>query len=156
MDNRRLEQLHCSLRSLVDQYRATIELMEGALALLNDELALDPLTYFQTRTSLPAAEPGKAPPLIDRASFSVNFRGKTCFLGNHLPFQFLARLAERPNAYVSYEDLLADVWGRTVSDSSVRSVAKELRQRLRRGGLADLADAVDGSEAGHYALKLNP
>ena len=155
MDTHRLEQLRCSLRTLVDNYKATIDLMEGTLALLSDALALDPLTYFQTRTPPQAAAPGPQPSLVDPATFAVNFRGKICFLGGGLPFKFLARLARRPNAYVSYEDLLADVWDRNVSDAAIRGVAKILRQKLRRAGLADLADAVDGTVPGHYALKLD-
>jgi DNA-binding winged helix-turn-helix (wHTH) protein len=85
---------------------------------------------------------------------SVTFQGKDCFLGNTLPFKFLSHLARRPNAYVSYEDLLADVWRGVRSDSAVRSVVKALRARLRRAGLDGLADAIDGTVAGHYALKL--
>jgi hypothetical protein len=80
--------------------------------------------------------------------------GKTCFLGNTRPFRFLARLAQRPNAYIPYEDLLSDVWQGLLSDSAVRSVAKALRQRLRQAGLGDLADAIDGTVAGHYTLRL--
>jgi hypothetical protein len=30
------------------------------------------------------------------------------------------------------------------------------RSRLRRAGLADLADALDGGVPGHYALRLPP
>ena len=40
MDTHQLEQLHRLLRTLVDSYKATIELMEGALVLLAAELAL--------------------------------------------------------------------------------------------------------------------
>lgn len=156
MDTRRLEQLHQSLRNLVANYRATVELAESALAVLDEELALDPLTYFQSRHLPAATPPGAEPRLVDGTMFSVNFRGQTCFLGNNLPFKFFARLAERPNTYVSYEDLLADVWGRKVSDAAVRSVVKALRRSLRRKGLGDLADAIDGSAAGHYALRLDP
>lgn len=156
MDTHRLEQLRRSLRTLVDNYRATIDLMEGTLALLSDALTLDPLTYFQTRTSPQAAAPVPQPRLVDPATFAVNFRGKVCFLGNGLPFKFLTRLAQRPNAYVAYEDLLAEVWDRNVSDAAIRSVVKVLRQKLRRAGLADFADAIDGTASGYYALKLDP
>jgi hypothetical protein len=156
METRRRDQIQRSLRSLAESYRATMELMEQTLALLCEELSLGPLTYFQARPGLrpdPAAEPGLR---IDPALLSVHFRGKACFLGNTLPFKFLCRLARRPNTYVTYEDLLSEVWEGVRSDDAVRSVAKTLRGRLRRAGLADLAGAIDGSVPGHYALRLPP
>src|SRR5262249_14229604 len=119
-------------------------------------LALDPLAFFKARIPSPNTAASQQSPLVDFSRFSVTFQGKTCLLGNTLPFRFLARLARRPNCYVSYEELLADVWQGTRSESSIRSVVKVLRRRLRQDGLADLAEAIDGTAAGHYALKVKP
>jgi hypothetical protein len=92
----------------------------------------------------------------ERSLLSVTFRGKTCFLDNTLLFKLLASLSQRPNAYLSYEDLLSNVWEGVRSDATVRSVVKALRQRLRGAGPGELADAIDGTVAGHYALKVEP
>jgi DNA-binding response OmpR family regulator len=156
MEPRRREQIQRSLRSLAESYRATMGLMEQTLALLCEELSLDPLTYFQTRSLSEPAQASQPGLLVDPSVLSVTFRGKVCFLGNTLPFKFLRRLAQRPNTYVTYEDLLAEVWQGVRSDEAVRSVAKTLRNRLRRAGLADLAAAIDGTVPGHYALRLSP
>lgn len=154
METRRRDQIQHSVRTLAESYRATMELMEQTLGMLCEELALDPVTYFQ---ALPGPRSAPAEPagfMIDPGVLSVHFRGKVCFLGNTLPFKFLCRLAQRPNTYVSYEALLSEVWEGVRSDDAVRSVAKTLRNRLRQAGLADLADAIDGTVPGHYALKL--
>jgi hypothetical protein len=143
-----------SLRGLADSYAATMHLMEETLTLLCEELALDPLTYFRSRRPPADTDPDSEHSVTNVSLFTANFKGKACFLGNTLPFRFLALLAERPNAYVTYEDLLFEVWQSRRSDSAVRSVAKTLRNKLREAGMPDLADAIDGTVPGHYALKL--
>lgn len=155
METQRRSQIQRSLRSLADSYKLTMELMEQTLALLCEELALDPLTYFRTRPVPPDALARDREFVIDPNVLTVTFRGQACFLGNTLCFRFISRLAQRPNAYVTYEDLLAEVWqGAVRSDEAVRSVVKTLRNKLRHAGLADLASAIDGTVSGHYALKL--
>jgi hypothetical protein len=108
MDTRRREQIQRSLRSLAEAHRATMELMEETLALLCEELSLDPLTYLRTLPA-PRDAPAAGPDLsIDPAVLSVRFQGKVCFLGNTLPFKFLRRLAQRPNPQL--HDLLVTVF----------------------------------------------
>jgi DNA-binding response OmpR family regulator len=154
MQPQRREKIDRSLRVLAESYRSMMEVMENTLALLCEELHLDPLTYLKTRPTVRAAHASGQNLAVDPGLLSVTFRGKVCFLGNTLPFRFLYHLAQRPNRYVDYEELLAEVWQGTVSDSAVRSVVKTLRRRLRRAGLPDLAEAIDGTARGHYALKL--
>jgi DNA-binding response OmpR family regulator len=109
---------------------------------------------LQTRP-LPKPDQGREHPLrIEQALLSVTYQGKTCFLGNTLPFKLLCQLARRPNTYIPHEELLADVWQCIRSDAAVRSVVKTLRKKLRQAGLVALAQAIDGSESGHYSLKL--
>jgi DNA-binding response OmpR family regulator len=72
-----------------------------------------------------------------------------------LPLKLFERLARRPNQYLSYERLLDEVWEGTRSFSAIRSVVKTLRGRLVKAGMADLADAIDGSVYRHYGLKLD-
>lgn len=148
------EQIRQSLGTLAATYRSTIDLMEQTFSLLCEQGELELLGQRFTR-SLEAVAPIEHPGfLIDPSVFTVTFRRRPCFLGNSYPFKFLYRLAQRPNTYVSYESLLDDVWKGLRSDENIRSVAKTLRSRLRSVGPSDLAAAVDGRVARHYALKL--
>lgn len=155
MEMRRRDQIQRSLLSVVDSYRASMGLLETTVALLVMELSLDPVTYFHARSGTRASTE-QSGFRIERGMLSVHFKGRTCFLGNTLPFKFLCRLAVHPNNYVSYEELLSEVWEGVRSNAAVRSVAKTLRSRLRQAGLAELAAAVDGTVPGHYVLKLPP
>lgn len=156
MDLDRRAQIQRSLRYLAESYLATMNVLEQALHLLGEELSLDPLTFLHKRPLPQDLQIRHADFCIDRSLWSVSFRSKVCFLGNTLPFNLLFHLARRLNTYVSYEELLAEVWQRVVSDMAIRTVAKNLRQLLRRDGLAELAESIDGSVYSHYALKLGP
>ncbi len=70
-------------------------------------------------------------------------------------FRFVQRLARRPDTYLTYNELLRDVWDGVRSDAAIRSVVKRLRRALREAGMDDLADAIDGSTPGRYALRIN-
>lgn len=154
MNAEKREQIRRTLKSLADAQASTMELMEQALSLLSDELALDPLSFWKLRQ--PSVPPGAAPiwPVVDEELLVIRYQNRTCFLGNTLPFRFFAHLARRPNTYVTYEELLEDVWDGVRSDSAIRTVVKRLRVLLRRAGLEELAEAIDGSEPGRYALRL--
>jgi DNA-binding response OmpR family regulator len=142
-----------TLQSLAESHAATNELMERALALVGEELAIDAVAYWKARTATAAH------PAIDRLfhvdpdRLQVVFQGKACELGDTL-FRLLQRLAKRPNTYVTHEDLLVDVWDGRRSEAAIRSAVKRLKQTLRRQGLAELADAVDGSRPGRYRLRV--
>jgi DNA-binding response OmpR family regulator len=152
MNIQKREQIQSSLRSLADSYAAMMTLLEQTFALLCDEMSLDPLTYFRSATAQNPRAGGSI--VTDKDSFVITYRKKSCFLGNTLPFKLLAQLAQRPNVYVSYETLLAEVWDGSRTDASVRSVVKVLRKKLREADLEELAEAIDGRVRGHYALKL--
>lgn len=154
MQPHRRDHIQRSLRSLADAYAATMRLMEQTLQLLYEEAALDPLTYMQAQFVSEATHSGHRLVVVDPQRFLVTFQGQDCFLGNTHSFRFFSRLARRPNHYVKYEELLNDVWDGKRSDTTVRSAAKVLRQRLRQAGLVQLAEAIDGRVSGHYALKL--
>lgn len=154
MDPFRREQIQRSLRNLAASYSAALKILEDTLKLLDEEFALDPTAYLHRRGVSGENEKDQRS-LVNSKRLSVTYEGKTCFLGNSLPFKFLSRLAREPNVYVSHEELLSDVWNeRSVSDSALRSVVKMLRNKLRQDGLARLADAIDGTQPGHYSLKL--
>jgi len=154
MNAERTEQLRVTLRHLARAHSATIEFMEQALALISDDLALEPTTFLRSRTP-PVPESRAGVPFVDEAMLSIAFRGRSCFLGNTLPFRFFARLAQRPNTYITYEQLFNDVWQCDRSDAAVRSVVKRLRKAFRQNDMPELADAIDGTVAGHYGLKLH-
>jgi DNA-binding response OmpR family regulator len=93
-------------------------------------------------------------PLLDESTMSVFWKGRSLHLGNTLPFRFLARLARRPNQYVTHLDLLRDVWDdQHLATATIRSVVRHLRERLRNGGMDDLALAIRGHN-GRYILDL--
>lgn len=105
--------------------------------------------------SLPAEPADARPePSLDRASYSVVWRGRTCHLRNGLPFRLMEALASRRRQYVTIEELLATVWGEDRSRTAVRSVVWELRKLLIAGGMEDLARMIDGSCRGHYRLAV--
>lgn len=96
----------------------------------------------------------KQRPLLDDSTLSVIWKGKRLHLGNTNHFQLLKRLARRPNQYVTHLDLLRDVWeDEDMATSTIRSVARHLRRRLRGGGLRELADAIRG-HGGRYILEI--
>jgi len=149
------EQIRQTLKCLVEAQASTIALTEKALSLLNDELALDPLTFWKARRTPSHSETSQTRPIVDEDRLEIRYRSHSCFIGNKLPFRLFARLLHQPNKYISYEELLDDVWdGRRLTDSAVRNAVKRLRAALRGGGMAELADAIDGSEPGRYALLL--
>jgi DNA-binding response OmpR family regulator len=92
--------------------------------------------------------------IADSGTLSINWGGRTCYLGFTLPFQLFEALARRPNRYIPVEELLDEVWTQVRSDAAVRSVVRDLRARLREAGMADLAEAIDGSNHGRDGLML--
>jgi hypothetical protein len=94
------------------------------------------------------------PAITDRATFCVHWANRTCHLGNTMPFKLLERLACRPNQFIHYDVLLRDLWDCHTSYEAVRSAVKILRKKLIAAGMDDLAQAIDGSTAHHYALLL--
>lgn len=154
MNPEKQERIRQTLKSLAEAQAATITLMEEALAMMTEELSLDPITFWKSRGSpSPFALPTKTA-LFDTEMLTITFQGKSCFLGNTLPFRFFVRLARRPNTYVTYEDLLSDVWDGARTDEAIRSVVKTLRSKLRQAKMGGLAEAIDGSVPGHYGLRL--
>ena len=153
MNTDRRDSIRNALRLLAEAHVATMDVLERTYALLCEELALDPQECLSRGAvhDPPATHPQ---PVLDSSRFTVSFRGRTCCLGNTMAFRFLAKLAERPNRYVSHQSLFEDVWDGNRSADAVRGVVRSLRQKLRQADLGELADAIDGSEPGHYALRL--
>ena len=92
---------------------------------------------------------------IDVATFSVHWDGKTCVLGNTLPFRLLERLGRRPNQFIHCDQLLDEVWQGLRSREAIRSVVKVLKQKLVQAGMDDLAASINGNQPYHYGLIFN-
>ena len=93
-------------------------------------------------------------PLLDEATLSVTWKGRTLHLGHTQGFWLLTRLARRANQYITHLDLLREIWDDEFADTGVlRAGIQRLRDKLRRGGMADLAGAITGHH-GRYMLDL--
>lgn len=94
-------------------------------------------------------------PLVDISTLSVCWAGKSCRLGSTLLFRLAEKLARRPNQFLSAEQLRHDVWkGDRRSAATVRSAVRHLRERLSQAGMAELANAIQGSD-GRYGMILH-
>jgi len=94
-------------------------------------------------------------PIADADTLAIRWKGKTCFLGDTLPFKLFARLARRPNQFLSHDLLLNEVWECQVTKEAIRSVVKTFKQKLRQAGMEDLASAIDGRRRNCYGLVLD-
>ncbi len=94
-------------------------------------------------------------PLLDEATLSVVWRGRTLHLGHTQGFWLLARLARNPNRYVTHVDLMQEIWDDEFAETTLlRAGVRRLRVKLRQGGMGDLADAIAGHR-GRYVLNLS-
>ncbi len=94
-------------------------------------------------------------PQVDHSTLSVLWDGRTCQLGYTVLFKLVDRLSRRPNQFVTFDQLLRDVWdGGLRSPDTIRSAVRNLRQRLSDAGMNRLATAIQG-RAGRYGLILN-
>lgn len=111
--------------------------------------------HVATPTDALVESPRALPELrVERAAFSLTWKSRSCYLGNTLPFRLFERLARRPGHYLPVSQLAGELWDGPRAPSTVRSVVSDLRTRLSRGGLRDLAQRIDGSNAGYYGLSL--
>lgn len=135
-----------SLRSLAASHAAAVAQIEETMSVLLRALELD-----DDAVGRDAAEHR---PTANTTTFTVEWHGRSCFLGNTLLFWMFERLVQSTNRYVAHVDLLDDVWKGNREDSTIRGVAKRLRDRLVAADMADLATAIDGSVPGYYGLIL--
>ena len=76
-------------------------------------------------------------PLLDEATLSVTWKGRTLHLGHTQGFWLLTRLARRANQYITHLDLLREIWDDEFADTGLlRAGVQRLRNKLRRGGMA--------------------
>ena len=75
-------------------------------------------------------------------------------MGSTVGFKLFQRLSRRPGQYASYDALLQDIWHGHRTDATVRSAVKDLKTKLTKYGMADLARAIRGKSR-CYALILD-
>jgi DNA-binding response OmpR family regulator len=127
------------------------EIRAAVLAELDGE---GPLLIDRPGGLSPPRSNGHQRPILDESTMSVVWKNRTLRLGHTREFRFLGRLARRPNQYVTHLDLLEEVWdGEDREISTIRSLVRRLRNKLKRGGMDDLADAIQGYN-GRYILNL--
>lgn len=148
----RKEQIAQSLRQLTEIYRSNLTEYEQTLATLSALLDLEAPSIFSRTVSL---EQTPSNLLADPTTFCAVYRNGRCYLGNTLVFGLFRLLVSRLNRYVPYSELLAEVWKQDEkSPEAIRTVVQILRKKLRAASMIDIAEAIDGSNHGHYGLIL--
>jgi hypothetical protein len=143
------EEIRQVLKNLAYTHSLVVEQMESMIQVLTELVDVDDiLTARQSRSRK------EGWPVANRETLCVEWEGKSCFLGNTLIFWFFERLARSPNHYVSHQTLLDEVWGGDRQPTTIRGVAKRLRDRLSEFGMEELARQIDGSENGYYGLMM--
>jgi DNA-binding response OmpR family regulator len=142
--NQRLDRLASQLaETLMTAAICAKELRSEVRAEMNKELR-----------SVPAGETVNRRPLMSESTLSVLWNGKSLFLGHTVYFRLLERLSRRPNQFITHLDLLRDVWDdELLATATIRSGVRHLRQRLRAGGMGDLAKYILGHN-GRYILEI--
>tara|TARA_R110002167_G_scaffold148524_2_gene341510 strand:- start:25358 stop:25750 length:393 start_codon:yes stop_codon:yes gene_type:complete len=125
-------------------HAAVVTQIEETISILVSTLELDGDANIDSSTN----------PVVDEATFCIIWQDHTCYLGNTLLFWLFHRLAQSSNQYIAHVDLLEDVWHGERQSSSIRGVAKRLRDELIAADMEQLATAIDGRVYGHYGLML--
>jgi DNA-binding response OmpR family regulator len=135
--------------TLMTAVLCTREMGEMVRTQLDSNLASRPRAGVMTNGSH-----HKERPLLDESTLSVFWKGKKLHLGHTRCFWLLARLARRSGQYVTHLDLLRDVWDdEELATATIRSLVRRLRIKLARGGMGELAAAIQGHN-GRYILNL--
>lgn len=148
-------QIRDTLNQLLRIYTATSSALEESVTLLQRELAtLEASTSAYASANRDLNDLDQLPS-IDRRSMKVIYRGSTCFLGDTLMLGVIEYLAQKVNEYVTYDELLSNVWHAQREASTVRSVVKEVKKRLILESMSELANAIDGRVFHHYGLIID-
>lgn len=148
----RKEQIARSLRQLTEIYRSNLTEYEHTLATLSALLDLEAPPIFG-RVGLPEQPASNL--FADAGTCCAIHRNRRCYLGNTLVFGLFRLLVSRLNRYIPYSELLTEVWNQEEkSPEAIRTVVQILRKKLRAAAMADIAEAIDGRNHGHYGLIL--
>lgn len=159
---RRKEEIAASLKLLATTYVQAVRQLERQLEetmlFLSRELDIEATTWIDHLLTVDPIDlqlTAMSRPIADRLTLSIRFQEKSCFLGNTLLFRFFEVISRSPNRYFTHSELLEEVWEGPRSESSIRSVAKRLRDRLVAVGLDEVAQAIDGSIPGYFSFRWN-
>ena len=147
------------LVQLMDIQFKTMELLQELVAILHGTYDLD---FVELPNSKLSCKEGGCEtvstnniPHVNQSTLSIGWKGKSCFLGNTLAFKLFSRLSRRPNQFIGLDELQEHVWEGFRSKEAIRSVVKELRRKLGKACMEDLAAFIDGHNKGYYGLILN-
>jgi hypothetical protein len=99
-----------------------------------------------------AARPAPPQLALDADHFEARWGDKRCFLGNTYEFKLLARLSNRPGAYVAVNALRDDVWrNEDTEKNTIQRTVSNLR-RLRDARIDEVQ--IDGKQKDSYRLVL--
>lgn len=147
-------QLDQLAKQLADSLMNAVICAEEIRSIIRAELDRDEYGHGAENQLLPPFPKSKRRPLLDESTLSVFWKGRSVHLGQTLCFRLLDRLARRPNQYVTHLDLLREVWDDDEAAlSTIRSVVRHLRVKLRDGGMSELAAAIRGHN-GRYILEI--
>jgi hypothetical protein len=83
--------------------------------------------------------------VVDRSTFTVTYKDKSCFLGNKRAFWLLERCQHARGTFLSIKTLIDDVWkGKEVSDEAVQRQISTLRTTLKTAGIDGIDFEVQG------------
>jgi hypothetical protein len=95
---------------------------------------------------------GPAVLVVDRDTFTVRWREKSCYLGHTKEFLLIESLHRRAGRFVPVNDLKDEVWdGDDVEPNTIQQAASSLRRKLKEAGIDG---PVIKAERGHYRLTL--
>ena len=128
---------------------------------LVDYRPIDPPSLGTPASSPPAATPPQKQPAsdpllsLDDPTFSLTWRGKTCFLGNNGSFKLLKLLESRRGEFIEDREIGEKCCRNEdlAEGPAIRQVKGRLVKCLRSNKMGDLADAIK-RQLGHYGLIL--
>ena len=135
------------LRSLATELHAVAARVEDVISAIETQDRADAAPSRDASIGAPLE-------LIDRTTFTVAWKGKSCYLGCTILFRLIERLARNPNHLVAHQALLDGVWNGPRSGSAIRNAVASLRSKLVAAEMPDLAGAIDSRTRGHLGLML--
>lgn len=154
MDHSHADQLFRAAKALRSSLLVVLQHVDHLCELIEARGAEDCNDRAQRGRPSPTTRPDSSL-RVERATLTVSWKDKECYLGYTLPFRLLERLAQRPNQFVRTDRLMEELWMGIRAPSTIRSAVSQLRLKLIAADMCELAHAIDGSNPGHYGLMLS-
>ena len=103
---------------------------------------------------LPTSSPSKKNPvlIVDRDTFSVQWHGLTCRLGNTNEFKVIEFLNTKVEKFIASSDLIDAVWNGDAEFANLQKAVSNLRRKLQVAGMDGI---IINGIGGHYLLNLS-